>query len=53
MPSDSAAQITGLRNRLIHGYESVDLNVLWRILADDLPQLVVELEPVVETGGPR
>ncbi|NOQ53843.1 MAG: DUF86 domain-containing protein [Thermoplasmata archaeon] len=30
------SQIVGLRNRLIHGYDSVDLEILWRILSDDL-----------------
>jgi uncharacterized protein with HEPN domain len=36
-------QIAGLRNRLIHGYDEVDFDVLWAILIDDLPQLVDEL----------
>jgi uncharacterized protein with HEPN domain len=38
------SQIVGLRNRLIHGYDSVDLEILWRILSDDLPGLIVALE---------
>ena len=38
------SQIVGLRNRLIHGYDSVDLDVLWRILSDDLPRLIEALE---------
>ncbi len=38
------SQIVGLRNRLIHGYDSVDLEILWRILSDDLPRLIEALE---------
>ena len=38
------AEIVGLRNRLIHGYDSVDLDVIWRIIEHDLPALVRELE---------
>ena len=38
------SQIVGLRNRLIHGYDSVDLEVLWRILRDDLPPLIEALQ---------
>ena len=34
----------GLRQRLIHGYDGVDFNILWDIVRDDLPQLVGELE---------
>ena len=38
------AEIVGLRNRLIHGYDSVDLDVIWSIVEQDLPALVRELE---------
>lgn len=38
------SQIVGLRNRLIHGYDSVDLEILSRILSDDIPGLVEALE---------
>ncbi len=43
-PSIPWTQIAGLRNRLIHGYDSVDLDVLWQIISNDLPQLVSQLE---------
>lgn len=36
-------EIVSMRNRLIHGYDSVDLGILWRTLTEDLPQLVHEL----------
>jgi uncharacterized protein with HEPN domain len=38
-----------MRNRLIHGYDTVDLNVLWDTVVDDLPDLVVALEGVLRT----
>jgi uncharacterized protein with HEPN domain len=37
-------QIIGLRNRLIHGYDAIDYEVLWHILNRDLPELVFSLE---------
>lgn len=37
------ADIVGLRNRLIHGYDSVDPDILWDILEGDLPPLVEQL----------
>lgn len=37
-------QLIGLRNRLIHGYDSVDFDILWQIVTQDLPPLVEELE---------
>ena len=40
-------QIVSLRNRLIHGYDSVDMDVVWRILRDDLPPLIQRLESLL------
>jgi uncharacterized protein with HEPN domain len=45
------SQIVGLRNRLIHGYDSVDLEILWMILSEDLPPLVEALERAVGASG--
>jgi len=46
------AAIVGLRNRLIHGYDSVDMDVLWRILTDDVPSLVASLQAIPGLEGP-
>lgn len=40
-------QLISLRNRLIHGYDSVDFDILWQIVNHDLPPLVVTLEQIV------
>ena len=37
----------GTRNRVIHEYDSIDLDVIWDILENDLPFLVKELEKIV------
>jgi uncharacterized protein with HEPN domain len=37
-------QIIAMRNRLIHGYDAVDLNVLWDTIENDLPVLISKLE---------
>jgi uncharacterized protein with HEPN domain len=42
----------GLRNRLIHGYDAVDLDIVWSIVKDDVPALLVELERAIEVTGP-
>ena len=43
------SQIVGLRNRLIHGYDSVDFEILWQIINHDLPPLIVSLEQIVSS----
>lgn len=35
--------IYGLRNRIVHDYEGVNLQLIWEIIHDDLPGLRVEL----------
>ncbi len=42
-PAIPWSEVVGLRNRLIHGYDSVDLDILWRIVESDLPVLVRDL----------
>ena len=37
-------QVIGMRNKLVHGYDVVDLAVLWDTVKDDLPPLIAELE---------
>ena len=37
-------QIIGMRNRLIHGYGTVDRDVLWDVVHDDLADLIAALQ---------
>ena len=41
--------IAGTRDRLIHGYFDVDLDVVWSIAMGDLPALVASLEAILES----
>ena len=41
-------EIAATRNRLIHGYFSVDLDIVWSIVQYDLPPLVKRLEEIVD-----
>lgn len=46
-PSIPWAQIVAMRNRLVHAYFHIDLDVLWKTVESDLPPLVVQLEALV------
>jgi uncharacterized protein with HEPN domain len=39
-------EVVGLRNRLIHGYDSVDLEIVERIVAEDLPDLLQQVREI-------
>ncbi len=41
-------QTVGLRNRLIHGYDVIDFDILWAVLQRDLPALIETLEAIVK-----
>lgn len=39
--------IVGMRNRIVHAYFNVQLEILWRVVQDELPVLIAQLEPLV------
>ena len=39
--------ISGMRNRLIHAYFDVNLDVVWKTVTRDLPSLKAELEKIL------
>ena len=41
------AKIVGLRNRIVHGYFEVNLEVVWNIVKTDIPSLIRQLEEIV------
>ena len=45
-------QISALRNRLIHGYDTINLDILWQILTGDLPPLITALRNIVSPLNP-
>jgi len=40
-------QIVGMRNRLVHGYDVIDLDLLRRTIREDLPPLIAALQEVL------
>jgi uncharacterized protein with HEPN domain len=39
--------IVGMRNRLIHGYFDIDLDVVWDTVSGDFPALIEKLESII------
>lgn len=40
-------QIYGMRNRIVHGYEGVEMKIVWDTIKMDLPLLKEELEKYI------
>lgn len=46
-PEIPFAEIIGMRNRLIHAYFGVDLEIVWKTVQDDLPTLKGEVRTLL------
>lgn len=40
-------EISGVRNRLVHAYDSIDFDILWSIVQNDLPELIEQLKAII------
>jgi uncharacterized protein with HEPN domain len=45
------AQMIGMRNRLVHAYFEINLDVVWATITHNLPSLVHHLESLIKTIG--
>jgi uncharacterized protein with HEPN domain len=39
------ALVAGIRDHLIHGYDAVDLEEVWKTATRDVPEVLIKLEP--------
>ena len=51
LPTLPWRQMIGMRNRIIHEYERVDLPVVWDTVQNDLAPLIAALEAIVPPEG--
>jgi uncharacterized protein with HEPN domain len=47
VPAIPWADVVGMRNRLVHAYFDINLNVVWSTVTAELPPLIRELEELV------
>lgn len=41
-------EIYGMRNRIVHGYSEVSMDVVWETIRDDIPVLRAELKSILD-----
>jgi uncharacterized protein with HEPN domain len=44
LPTISWQEINGMRNRLVHEYDDVNLNIVWDVVQSEIPQLIETLK---------
>jgi uncharacterized protein with HEPN domain len=51
LPSIPWRQAIGMRNRLIHGYRSLEPETLYKTIRDNFPPLIAEIERILIDGA--
>lgn len=46
-PEITWSQMTGMRNRIVHRYFRIDLDIVWSVVREDLPVLIHRIETLV------
>jgi uncharacterized protein with HEPN domain len=46
-PELAWAQMVGMRNRIVHGYDDVDPAIVWRVATEDVEPVLAALERIV------
>lgn len=47
LPNISWQEINGMRNRLVHDYNDVNLNIVWDVIQSEIPHLIEALKTQV------
>jgi uncharacterized protein with HEPN domain len=48
MPAQPWADIRGMGNRLRHGYDRINLDVIWSTIRDDLPSVAADVRTALQ-----
>jgi len=40
-------QVRGIRNRIVHAYDEIDLEIIWNVVRNELPPLVPLLDRIM------
>lgn len=49
LPEVPWAAVVGMRHRLVHGYDEIDPDVVWKVATEEAPQLIATLRAALES----
>jgi uncharacterized protein with HEPN domain len=41
-------QMAGMRDRIIHGYDIVDMEIVWRVVKQDIPRIKPQMQRILK-----
>jgi len=50
-PELNLHQVIGMRNQLIHGYDDIRDEIVWKTIKDDLPILKKQIKKILKSGS--
>lgn len=45
------AKMRGMRNHIVHGYDAIDVEIVWEVVTRDLPPLLPHLERILNEAS--
>ena len=42
-------RIRGFRNRIVHDYFGVDIEIIWKIRCEQIPELIINIEKILQS----
>lgn len=52
-PEIPYSKIIGMRNKLVHDYEGINIQVVWSVIQTNIPELIAILEKIVPLEKPE
>jgi len=43
--------MAGMRDRIVHGYDNVDLQIVWDVVKKDIPQIKPQIQQILKDYG--
>mgnify|MGYP001812666460 CR=1 FL=1 len=50
-PDTPWKQMAGMRDRIIHGYDTVDLEIVWDVVKQDIPHIKPQIQQILKDYG--
>ncbi len=51
LPNVSWREMKGMRNRLVHQYDDLNLHIVWNVVQTEIPALIQELQSFIPPGN--
>lgn len=46
-PQIPYGKVVGMRNKLVHDYDGINIKLVWSVIQTDIPELIVDLKTIV------